>query len=210
MCLISVSLMETGAYSRLAFDALSSLFFSASHIICHPDQIIYSWHRKFDALHSVARMRVSGTELRHWSDMLANPRRPIAQWHTLQEMPEKSWASRTHQPTPHTHKHTHTNSKNNVWRQCHVTSVYVMWDVSVIANSPLDQLLCSAIRLSRVHRLDWWRTARWTVMPRVVWYRTHFWHTHLPSGFAFSRVSKIFPQRTRAVNDTQTSFQHVH
>lgn len=32
----------------------------------------------------------SGTELRHWSDMLANPRRPIAQWHTLQEVPEKS------------------------------------------------------------------------------------------------------------------------
>ena len=26
----------------------------------------------------------SGTELRHWSDMLASPRRPIAQWHTLQ------------------------------------------------------------------------------------------------------------------------------
>ncbi|XP_028652822.2 synaptotagmin-2-like isoform X1 [Erpetoichthys calabaricus] len=25
----------------------------------------------------------SGTELRHWSDMLANPRRPIAQWHPL-------------------------------------------------------------------------------------------------------------------------------
>ncbi|CAB1313743.1 unnamed protein product, partial [Coregonus sp. 'balchen'] len=25
----------------------------------------------------------SGTELRHWSDMLANPRRPIAQWHGL-------------------------------------------------------------------------------------------------------------------------------
>jgi synaptotagmin-1 len=32
----------------------------------------------------------TGSELRHWSDMLANPRRPIAQWHTLQEMPEKS------------------------------------------------------------------------------------------------------------------------
>lgn len=30
----------------------------------------------------------TGTELRHWSDMLANPRRPIAQWHTLQEMPD--------------------------------------------------------------------------------------------------------------------------
>lgn len=32
----------------------------------------------------------TGAELRHWSDMLANPRRPIAQWHTLQEAPEKS------------------------------------------------------------------------------------------------------------------------
>lgn len=32
----------------------------------------------------------TGTELRHWSDMLANPRRPVAQWHTLQEMPEKN------------------------------------------------------------------------------------------------------------------------
>ncbi|KAM4573527.1 synaptotagmin-1-like [Odontesthes bonariensis] len=26
----------------------------------------------------------SGTEQRHWTDMLANPRRPIAQWHSLQ------------------------------------------------------------------------------------------------------------------------------
>ncbi|XP_059831684.1 synaptotagmin VIII [Hypanus sabinus] len=26
----------------------------------------------------------TGNKLRHWSDMLANPRRPIAQWHTLQ------------------------------------------------------------------------------------------------------------------------------
>ncbi|CAH8529920.1 unnamed protein product [Schistosoma turkestanicum] len=32
----------------------------------------------------------TGAALRHWSDMLANPRRPIAQWHTLQDMPEKS------------------------------------------------------------------------------------------------------------------------
>jgi len=32
----------------------------------------------------------TGTELRHWSDMLANPRRPIAQWHTLKEVPEKN------------------------------------------------------------------------------------------------------------------------
>lgn len=32
----------------------------------------------------------TGAELRHWSDMLSNPRRPIAQWHTLQEMPENN------------------------------------------------------------------------------------------------------------------------
>ena len=25
----------------------------------------------------------SGVGLRHWSDMLANPRRPVAQWHAL-------------------------------------------------------------------------------------------------------------------------------
>lgn len=25
----------------------------------------------------------TGSELRHWSDMLAAPRRPIAQWHSL-------------------------------------------------------------------------------------------------------------------------------
>ena len=30
----------------------------------------------------------SGTELRHWSDMLASPRRPIAQWHTLTPIEE--------------------------------------------------------------------------------------------------------------------------
>lgn len=27
----------------------------------------------------------NGTELRHWTDMLASPRRPIAQWHTLKD-----------------------------------------------------------------------------------------------------------------------------
>ena len=30
----------------------------------------------------------SGAELRHWSDMLAAPRRPIASWHTLQPAEE--------------------------------------------------------------------------------------------------------------------------
>ena len=34
--------------------------------------------------------KASGAEFRHWSDMLANPRRPIAQWHPLKEVPEKN------------------------------------------------------------------------------------------------------------------------
>uniref|UniRef100_A0A336M513 CSON010086 protein n=1 Tax=Culicoides sonorensis TaxID=179676 RepID=A0A336M513_CULSO len=33
----------------------------------------------------VLGMNATGTELRHWSDMLASPRRPIAQWHTLKD-----------------------------------------------------------------------------------------------------------------------------
>lgn len=31
----------------------------------------------------------TGAELRHWMDMLASPRRPIAQWHTLQAVEEE-------------------------------------------------------------------------------------------------------------------------
>lgn len=30
----------------------------------------------------------TGNELKHWSEMLANPRRPIAQWHVLKALPE--------------------------------------------------------------------------------------------------------------------------
>lgn len=30
----------------------------------------------------------TGAELRHWMDMLASPRRPIAQWHTLAAVEE--------------------------------------------------------------------------------------------------------------------------
>ena len=29
--------------------------------------------------------KATGLGLKHWSDMLANPRRPIAQWHPLQQ-----------------------------------------------------------------------------------------------------------------------------
>ncbi|XP_073694964.1 synaptotagmin-1a isoform X1 [Garra rufa] len=39
---------------------------------------------KNDAIGKVfVGLNSSGTEIRHWSDMLANPRRPIAQWHVL-------------------------------------------------------------------------------------------------------------------------------
>ena len=31
-----------------------------------------------------------GAELRHWSEMLANPRRPVAQWHTLKALESKT------------------------------------------------------------------------------------------------------------------------
>jgi len=31
-----------------------------------------------------------GAELRHWSDMLTNQHSPVAQWHTLQEVPKKN------------------------------------------------------------------------------------------------------------------------
>lgn len=30
-------------------------------------------------------MGSTGSELRHWCDMLASPRRPIANWHTLKD-----------------------------------------------------------------------------------------------------------------------------
>ncbi|XP_069480051.1 synaptotagmin-8 isoform X2 [Ambystoma mexicanum] len=32
--------------------------------------------------------KATGNQLRHWSDMLANPRRPMAQWHSLQPVGE--------------------------------------------------------------------------------------------------------------------------
>uniref|UniRef100_A0A8C6XDI3 C2 domain-containing protein n=1 Tax=Naja naja TaxID=35670 RepID=A0A8C6XDI3_NAJNA len=34
--------------------------------------------------------RATGNQLRHWSDMLANPRRPMAQWHSLQPVEDHS------------------------------------------------------------------------------------------------------------------------
>ena len=33
--------------------------------------------------------QAKGAELRHWSEMLATPRRPIAKWHTLKDIKRK-------------------------------------------------------------------------------------------------------------------------
>lgn len=53
------------------------------------DLIISVWdHDKVNKNEQIGKVflgcRASGNALRHWSDMLAHPRRPLAQWHNLQ------------------------------------------------------------------------------------------------------------------------------
>lgn len=57
------------------------------------DLIISVWdHDKVNKNEQIGKVflgcRASGNALRHWSDMLSHPRRPIAQWHTLQPAEE--------------------------------------------------------------------------------------------------------------------------
>ncbi|KAM3919365.1 synaptotagmin-8 [Leptodactylus fuscus] len=61
--------------------------------IQHVDLIISVWdHDKVNKNKQIGKIflscRSSGNGLRHWSDMLAHPRRPIAQWHNLQPAEE--------------------------------------------------------------------------------------------------------------------------
>ncbi|XP_070621103.1 synaptotagmin-8 [Erythrolamprus reginae] len=59
------------------------------HLIQNVDLVISVWDRdkvtKDDQIGKLfLSCRATGNQLRHWSDMLANPRRPMAQWHSLQ------------------------------------------------------------------------------------------------------------------------------
>lgn len=70
-------------------DNTSIYIHNLSHSFLQKVQVVitvldYDKIGKNDAIGKVfVGLNSSGTELRHWSDMLANPRRPIAQWHVL-------------------------------------------------------------------------------------------------------------------------------
>ncbi|XP_033010904.1 synaptotagmin-8 [Lacerta agilis] len=58
-------------------------------LIQNVDLVISVWDRdKVSKDDQIGKLflscRATGNQLRHWSDMLANPRRPVAQWHSLQ------------------------------------------------------------------------------------------------------------------------------
>ncbi|KAM6273494.1 synaptotagmin-8 [Porphyrio hochstetteri] len=57
--------------------------------IQNADVVISVWdHDKVTKNEPIGKLflgcRATGNQLRHWSDMLSNPRRPLAQWHNLQ------------------------------------------------------------------------------------------------------------------------------
>ncbi|XP_062973189.1 synaptotagmin-8 [Elgaria multicarinata webbii] len=65
------------------------LFEVPFNLIQNVDLVISVWdHDKMTKDDQIGKVflgcRATGNQLRHWSDMLANPRRPVAQWHSLQ------------------------------------------------------------------------------------------------------------------------------
>lgn len=63
----------------------NSLFFHSQKILVAVTVFDYDKIGKNDAIGKIfVGSKATGLGLKHWSDMLANPRRPIAQWHPLQ------------------------------------------------------------------------------------------------------------------------------
>ncbi|XP_077177610.1 synaptotagmin-8 [Paroedura picta] len=79
-------------------------------LIQNVDLVISVWdHDKMTKDDQIGKVflgcRATGNQLRHWSDMLANPRRPVAQWHNLQPVEDVDKTlglkSRFKLPMPH-------------------------------------------------------------------------------------------------------------
>uniref|UniRef100_A0A8B9P5W4 Synaptotagmin 8 n=1 Tax=Apteryx owenii TaxID=8824 RepID=A0A8B9P5W4_APTOW len=71
------------------------------------DLVISIWdHDKVTKNEQIGKLflgcRATGNQLRHWSDMLSNPRRPVAQWHSLQavDVVDKALGLKTHLKLP--------------------------------------------------------------------------------------------------------------
>ncbi|NXT00985.1 SYT1 protein, partial [Jacana jacana] len=71
------------------------------------DVVISVWdHDKVTKNEPIGKLflgcRATGNQLRHWSDMLSNPRRPLAQWHSLQppDVIDKALGLKSHLKLP--------------------------------------------------------------------------------------------------------------